>query len=102
MSKPGTIRGALADDHHAVRQGLRLLLEQALDIEFAGEVFLVTKLKKGSGGERGIRTLGGRGTHLGGLANHCFRPLSHLSAVAVDTFRGLNSLRKEILGNGLT
>ncbi|MBG86011.1 MAG: DNA-binding response regulator [Verrucomicrobiales bacterium] len=33
----GTIKVALADDHRIVRQGLRLVLEQALDFELAGE-----------------------------------------------------------------
>ena len=32
-----------------------------------------------NGGERGIRTPGTGFSQYGGLANHCFRPLSHLS-----------------------
>ena len=37
MSKTGTITVALADDHHIVRQGLRLVLERSIDFELAGE-----------------------------------------------------------------
>jgi DNA-binding NarL/FixJ family response regulator len=37
MNPPNTIRVALADDHHVVRQGIRLLLEQASDIVLVGE-----------------------------------------------------------------
>lgn len=36
-TKTGTITVALADDHHIVRQGLRLVLERALEFELAGE-----------------------------------------------------------------
>lgn len=37
MSKSGTITVALADDHHIVRQGLRLVLERSIEFELAGE-----------------------------------------------------------------
>jgi two-component system, NarL family, response regulator NreC len=36
-TKTGTITVALADDHHIVRQGLRLVLERAQEFELAGE-----------------------------------------------------------------
>jgi hypothetical protein len=36
-------------------------------------------LNGNSGGEGGIRTLGSALRHYDGLANRCFRPLSHLS-----------------------
>lgn len=37
MSKTGTITVALADDHHIVRQGLRLVLERSIEFKLAGE-----------------------------------------------------------------
>ena len=42
---------------------------------------MCSKIKRqGNGGERGIRTLGTGYYQYDGLANRCFRPLSHLSA----------------------
>ena len=37
MTSPKKIRVALADDHHIVREGLRLVLEREPDMELAGE-----------------------------------------------------------------
>jgi chaperonin GroES len=44
-----------------------------------------------SGGEGGIRTLGSAFRHYDGLANRCFRPLSHLSGFWAGQFTGYHS-----------
>ena len=46
----------------------------------SGDILL--KFEHKNGGERGIRTLGQ--LPVAGLANLCFRPLSHLSALDIN------------------
>ena len=45
----------------------------------AGNLLIFNHFPTENGGERGIRTLGRDLNPYGGLANHCFKPLSHLS-----------------------
>jgi hypothetical protein len=59
--------------HPLYRRIAVLVQSRALDKMWAGY------LKQQNGGERGIRTLGTGYYQYDGLANRCFRPLSHLS-----------------------
>ena len=48
--------------------------------------------RRNYGGEGGIRTPGSALWHYDGLANRCFRPLSHLSVLNVPDFSALWSV----------